>query len=58
MWGIDFDADELSAMTTAAAAAGCFHTLDQYSAVDVLHGSEPQPVKLSVVPDHAIRTHP
>ncbi|MBH5141871.1 hypothetical protein [Rhodococcus erythropolis] len=58
MWGIDFDADEPSAMTTAAAAAGCFHTLDQYNAVDVLHGSEPQPVKLSVVPDHAIRTHP
>ncbi len=37
-------------MTTAAAAAGCFHTLDQYNAVDVLHGSAPQPVKLSVVP--------
>lgn len=58
MWGIDFDADEPSAMTTAAAAAGCFHTLDQYNAVDVLHGSEPQPVKLSVVPDPVIRTHP
>lgn len=58
MWGIDFDADEPSAMTTAAAAAGCFHTLDQYNAVDVLHGSAPQPVKLSVVPDPVIRTHP
>ncbi|MBT9299296.1 hypothetical protein KKP62_30450 [Rhodococcus sp. GOMB7] len=58
MWGIDFDADEPSAMTTAAAAAGCFHTLDQYNAVDVLHGSAPQAVKLSVVPDPVIRTHP
>ncbi len=57
MWGIDF-ADEPSAMTTAAAAAGCFHTLDQYNAVDVLHGRAPQSVKLSVVHDPVIRTHP
>ena len=56
MWGIDFDADEPSAMTTATAAAGCFHALDQYNAVEVLQGSDPHPVRLSVVPDPIVRS--
>ncbi|GAA3132328.1 hypothetical protein GCM10020255_006410 [Rhodococcus baikonurensis] len=56
MWGIDFDADEPSAMTTATAATGCFRTLDQYNAVEVLQGSDPHPVKLSAVPDPIIRS--
>ena len=54
--GIDFDADEPSAMTTATAAAGCFHALDQYNAVEVLQGSDPHPVRLSVVPDPIVRS--
>lgn len=58
MWGIDFDADEPSAMTTAVAAAGCFHSLDQYNAVEVVQGSKPHSAKLAVVPAHSTRTHP